>query len=218
MKNVLSVLLLCFLLASCDGDKEPEILRRAKAGDVKAQAGVGFLYGDGLGKQFPINHVEAAKWWRKAAEQGHGHSSFMLSMLYENGSGVTEDKEEALKWMRRSASQGWAEAQIEMAWSYMVGKGVPKNPAQAVKWWLKAAEQGNAEAQADLGYRYANGEGVASDAIEAYKWLILSAAQNDKDGVEGKKELKKTLSADEITMGEKRASEWLKWKAKRERK
>jgi TPR repeat protein len=44
-----------------------ELRQRAEQGDVKAQLNLGTMYGNGQG--VPKDHAEAAKWYRKAAEQ-----------------------------------------------------------------------------------------------------------------------------------------------------
>ena len=81
MKSALSVLLLCFLLASCGEKKsvkaeeavetEKTIQERAEADDIDAEAqyelGARYVNGQGV----PESYAEAVKWWRKAAEQGH---------------------------------------------------------------------------------------------------------------------------------------------------
>ena len=45
---------------------------------------------------------------KKAAEQGHVDSQFILGLMYDNGYGVPEDYAEAVRWFRKSAEQGFA--------------------------------------------------------------------------------------------------------------
>lgn len=76
IKSALSILLLCFLLASCGEEKVvqgeskevKEMRVRAEAGDAEAQSDLGEMYD--RGKAIPHDMAEAAKWVRKAAEQG----------------------------------------------------------------------------------------------------------------------------------------------------
>src|ERR1035437_1750696 len=50
--------------------KEPaELRRKAEQGDAIAQCDVGHKYA--MGQSVPTDYVEAAKWLRKAAEQGY---------------------------------------------------------------------------------------------------------------------------------------------------
>ena len=58
------------------------------------------------------DNVEAVKWYRKAAEQGHVEAQLILGRMYFNGDGVPEDAVETVKWVRKAAEQGYAKAQI----------------------------------------------------------------------------------------------------------
>ncbi|MDG2286187.1 MAG: tetratricopeptide repeat protein, partial [Alphaproteobacteria bacterium] len=97
--------------------------------------------------------TEAAKWYRKAAEQGNADAQFNLGVMYYNGDGVTQDYVEAAKWYRKVAEQGDAEAQNKLGFMYRKGEGVTQDYAEAVKWYRKAAEQENVMAQYSLALR-----------------------------------------------------------------
>ena len=58
------------------------------------------------GKGVPQDYAEAAKWYRKAAEQGYADAQNNLGMMYVNGQGVPQDYAEAAKWTRKAADQG----------------------------------------------------------------------------------------------------------------
>ncbi len=58
------------------------------------------------------DHVEAAKWWRKAAEQGDANAQCSLGMAYDNGTGVPKDSAKAVNWVRKAAEQGSANPNI----------------------------------------------------------------------------------------------------------
>ena len=45
-----------------------ELIKQAEAGDIRAQAYIGWCYGGGKG--MPKDEKEAVKWYSKAAEQG----------------------------------------------------------------------------------------------------------------------------------------------------
>ena len=72
MKNVrvfLAAILGLFLCTPVFSDEKfEELAEKAKAGDAEAQSDLGVMYNKGEG--VPKNNVEAAKWFRKAAEQG----------------------------------------------------------------------------------------------------------------------------------------------------
>ena len=63
---------------------------------------------------FEKDYVEAIKWFRKAAEQGHAKGQNSLGVMFERGYGVDEDKVEAKKWYRKSAEQGYEAAKANL--------------------------------------------------------------------------------------------------------
>src|SRR4029078_1438391 len=101
-----------------------QIFRDANEGNPKAQLYLGSLYGNGKG--VPLDHAEAAKWYRKAAEQGYAKAQWYLGLEYYRGrTGLPRNFSEAVKWQRKAADQGIAEAQIELGNMYYRGEGVP---------------------------------------------------------------------------------------------
>jgi hypothetical protein len=50
--------------------------------------------------------VEAAWWYRKAAEQGHTSAQYNLGNMYVRGEGVPKNDVEAYKWWHLAAAQG----------------------------------------------------------------------------------------------------------------
>ena len=123
------------------------------------------------------DYVEAAKWYRKAAEKGYAKAQHYLGYMYAEGQGVTQDYDRALIWYRRAAGQGYPASQTNIGYLYEYGHGVTQNYAEAVKWYRKSAEQGHARAQCNLGLAYDNGRGVSQDYAEAVKWYRKSAEQ-----------------------------------------
>jgi len=51
-----------------------------------------------VGEGVPKDQVEAVKWWRKAADQGHADAQAWLGFMYYNGEGVPKDAAEAYAW------------------------------------------------------------------------------------------------------------------------
>ena len=60
------------------------------------------------------DYQEAAKWYRKAAEQGVPNAMAGLARLLLNGFGVAQDYAEAVKWYRMAAELGNLEAITEL--------------------------------------------------------------------------------------------------------
>eukprot|EP00729_Bicosta_minor_P032595 gene32595-biopygen17417 len=142
---------------------------------LAAQYSLGAMYANGEGVE--QDHVEAAKWYRKAAEAGNATAQCNLGYMYDNGKGVEQNHIEAAKWYRKSAEAGYAMAQFNLGTMYDNGKGVEQDHVEAAKWFRKAAEAGNATAQCNLGIMYRGGEGVAQNFVEAAKWTQLAAVQ-----------------------------------------
>ena len=87
-------------------DQKPieEVTANAQAGDAESEVELGLRYdkGEGVVK----DHAEAAKWYRKAAEQNDADAQYNLAICYERGDGVAEDWVEAYKWLLLAARQG----------------------------------------------------------------------------------------------------------------
>ena len=77
-----------------------QLLGKAESGEAVAQYKVASIYESGS-DDVPQNLLEAAKWYRMAAEQNHSQSQYNLGMMYQSGHGVGEDANEANKWFER---------------------------------------------------------------------------------------------------------------------
>jgi TPR repeat protein len=62
------------------------------------------------GRGVPHDATEAARWYRKAAEQGDSLAQYNLARRYEVGKGVPVDRVEAYKWHKLAARQGIEDA------------------------------------------------------------------------------------------------------------
>lgn len=57
------------------------------------------------------SNTEAARWYKRAAEQGREEAQFNLGNLFLMGVGVAHSDAEAVKWYRKSADLDFLEAQ-----------------------------------------------------------------------------------------------------------
>ena len=136
--------------------------KAAEQGSLEAQCGLGTMYylralvsdGAAKGTSHPPatdttkDYLEAAKWFRQAAEKGHPGAQAGLGGILLNGRGVAVDHAEALKWLRRSANQGNALGQSSLGECYEEGKGVPQDFLEAYKWYnLAGAESSHSASQ-----------------------------------------------------------------------
>lgn len=81
----------------------------ADAGDVDVQVLVGSAYLSGA-NGLPQDAHKAAHYLLKAAESGHGFAAFVISGLYAEGLGVTQNFGSARKWALKAKSLGIANA------------------------------------------------------------------------------------------------------------
>jgi len=117
----------------------------AHGGDAEAQRNLGIMFQQGLG--VPQDEVEAAHWYRQAAENGHARAQQNLGAMYEEGAGVIQDYGEAAKWYRFAAAGGNVNAKLNLG--VMLESGVPGMPLNIVRahmWYNLAASQGSVEA------------------------------------------------------------------------
>lgn len=126
--------------------------------DADAQFELGKRYARGENSDV----VQAAKWYQKAAEQGHADAQYELAWMYFNCNGVPCDEKQAVAWARRAANQNNARALYFLGYCCCHGRGgMPEDETQGVKWWRQAATLGYARAQYVLGDAYFNGRGAA---------------------------------------------------------
>jgi hypothetical protein len=124
------------------------------------------------------NVVEAARWYREAADLGNLRAQLALGRMYE-----TSLQEAAGASNNQHDKEGSGFVAGALAWRYN---------EVAAHWWLAAAEQGDAGAQTHLALLYATGKGVEQSDAEAAKWLQASAAPGDAAMVDEESEVKRT--------------------------
>lgn len=159
------------------------LTQKAQAGDAKAQGLLAFHYWQGYKDR---SNSKALTWAQKSAAKDNPFGLLILGCLYNNGDGVTQNKDKANDIFKKSsvmlqelANQGDADAQFFFGWCYYFGCGLPYDLSKAIEWYTKAAEQGNANAQTRLGFCYEEGEGVPKSYTEAVKWFRKAAGQGD---------------------------------------
>jgi uncharacterized protein len=73
-----------------------EFMPLAIAGDPRAQGMIALMREFGLGT--PQDQAEAARWYRRSAEQGNPVSQARLGVLFRSGLGVPQDFTQAVQW------------------------------------------------------------------------------------------------------------------------
>jgi TPR repeat protein len=98
------------------------------------------LHGEGVQK----NLVEAIKWYRQAAAQGHANAEYNVGVAYFEGNyGMPKNKSEAIKLWQDAAEQGDVRAQTWLGQEYAFGGSVLKADKTLGYMWINlAAAQG----------------------------------------------------------------------------
>ncbi len=142
--------------------------------NTSVQFYIGVMYDKGQG------HSGAARWYEKAAKQGHREAQSNLGYMYYMGQGLDRDYNEAAKWYLKAAEQKHVQAQFNLGFMYSKGQGVDRDYNKAVEWYRKAANQKYAHAQNMLGSMYLKGQGVEQNYEESVKWYRMAAEQGNK--------------------------------------
>ena len=161
-------------------EKQNAIMRQnqlADSGEEREKMSVEEMYQRGQAHYVKKEFPEAAKWFYRAAEQGHAGAQCNLGNMCYFGEGMPRDFDKSVEWYRPAAEQGHAEAQYNLGMAWENGRGVPHDYAEATKWLRLAAEQGFM--QFDFAMKYYVGHGVNQDKSEAVKWLLRAAEQED---------------------------------------
>ena len=148
---------------------------RAKAlgGNPEDQLELGLHYHEGWGVR--QDDVQAAIWYRKAADQGLARAQGLVGWCYLFGRGVPKDFVTSAAWQRKAAEQGDVQACLMLARAHRTGQGVVRDVGLAMGWIRRAAEAGSADAMVALASCYADGYGVERDDAESLRWLRRAA-------------------------------------------
>lgn len=122
-----------------------ELRPNAEQGDIESQWVLGSAYANAAP---PIQDLmEAEKWLRRAAEQGHVGAMVdmaKLSLFYK----PDKDERTAVLWYQKAANQGDPEAQFMVGSYHFSGSGsVPQDNISAYMWWILSAEKNHSLAK-----------------------------------------------------------------------
>ncbi len=115
------------------------------------------------------DYVEAAKWWRKAADQGNAEAQYKMSIF--TGS------EERTVWLKKAAAQNYGPAEEEIGSMYWKGHN---NVPLAIEWYNRAATHGDGEAMFALSQMYTYPEDGHKDFDKGFKFLRKAAELGNK--------------------------------------
>jgi hypothetical protein len=118
------------------------------------------------------DYSEAARWYRKAADQGLADAQYNLGQMYRRGQGVARNYSEAVRWYRKAADQGTVLAQRNLGIMYVQGQSVNQDDVVAHKWYNIAAAAGDKTAAKyrDLIATYMTAAQIAKAQRLAREW------------------------------------------------
>ena len=207
----------------------------AEKGDAKSQyelgianyhiaaGGGGYIIKRGIGGG-PANPAEAAKWFLKAAEQGHPEACYEIARMYDEGVGVISSGIEAGKWMKKYALKGTsAGGRLEYIMGTFYAKDrpdLPKDEKESLSWYRKAAVlvagSGSNESRFidasrnALAACYSDPKAAEFNLTKGYAWLSVSAASGNSASVKMRDKVEQRLSSFEVKEGRAMASQILK--------
>jgi len=102
--RMISLLVFVTAFGAAQSAEFAKLLRKAEAGDAKAQLDLARAYSEGTG--VPKDSGKSLEWLRKSAAQGYAGAEVVLGLFYQKGvGGVEKDPSEAAKWYKKAAKQ-----------------------------------------------------------------------------------------------------------------
>jgi TPR repeat protein len=140
--------------------------KAAEEGYAPAQVRLAYIFDQSESNE------EAAKWYRKAAEQNNAEGKYGLGEMYVSGEGVEQDFKQAILLITEAAEQGLVRAMRNLAIIYEKGGlDLEADHNKTVYWIEKAAESGDQWAIGRLVQAYSHGElGLSVDEKKAQSW------------------------------------------------
>ena len=89
LRVALVILFSCSILGAQPAEEDPQ---------AQYNRGTDYWYGNGV----PQNYVEAANWYRKAADRGYADAQVRLGEMLSIGQGIPRDDTEAANWYRKA--------------------------------------------------------------------------------------------------------------------
>jgi TPR repeat protein len=107
---------------------------------------VPFLFGNYYYMLKDPDLLQAIRFYKLGAEQGYGHSQYVLGKFYYTGEGVEKDPALALHWLEKAAQQDVAPAMYYLGKLYADDQSVAFDMDNAVLWWRRSLNLGDCEA------------------------------------------------------------------------
>jgi general secretion pathway protein A len=166
---------------------------------------------------------------QEPTDRRSGPSADASTQTSSGMSGVPAVPSEVTTAFQQAAVSGDAKAQRELGTAYALGRGVPADSVSGYVWLTLSFLNGDQQAETlmreltpklspseiarirwNLGEMYANGVGVQPDKVAAYMWHLLAESAGETRSTIARSRLASTMTDEEKSEANARASEWLK--------
>lgn len=131
------------------------------------------------------DYKKAAKWAKRATDDGSPTAAMKLCEYYMYGTGVKHDPEKAIEIYRKwIAEEEYPRAMVGLGICYQEGIGVEQSDSDAYYWFRSAARLGDAEGQYLTAYYCYQGKGTLQDYKTAGEWAQKAAEQGNAKAAE----------------------------------
>ena len=152
----------------------------AGRGEPNCQNELGNLYRYGWG--VPVNHPEALRWYRAAADQQQSWARVNLGHMLRLGQGTQADPAQAMQLFEAAARQGNTSAFNAIGDLHANGQGVPTNRVKACEYFEQAAQKGDGWGMVNQAHCLRDGVGGKPRNYPAAFALAQKAAQAGNPG------------------------------------
>ena len=114
------------------------------------------------------------------SEEGNTVAAYYLGRMYQDGLGVTADKDKALHYFEMADKAQNPDAAVALGRMAIKGEGIAQNNELGLQYLKKAAYAGNENALYELGQAYEKGEGVEKNYTYAFGFYYMGALKGDK--------------------------------------
>jgi TPR repeat protein len=141
----------------------------AEKGNGEAANFLGVMFESGQG-DLPCDPIQAAAWYRRAADLGDPEGMLNLGRMYHAGTGVPRDEVQALRWYYKAAARGSGPSMTSIGVEYLLRSGV-ENEVAAAKWFQRGADAGDPFGMFAIATMYKTSRGnLPEDDFKAKYW------------------------------------------------
>lgn len=123
---------------------------------------------DLFGNKDEYNPKEAIFYLQKSSSNGNGYSSYLLGLLYQNGSKVNKDFTKSMSYFELAGNQGNLHGFRRIGFCCYQGYDTKRNYSLAVKYYQIGCEHEDPRSINSLGRCYQNGKGVEQSFQKAF--------------------------------------------------